>query len=298
MLMNPKADIPRKSAGRRSAASPGASTLEKQHSLRDMIARRQSAGALLESYMGEVPPDEAMPARVQMEPGFILHTWEWSESSQLLDVLSMNYGRVFLVAKGAKRPSSQMRGLLSAFCPLLFDWSGRKEAKTLQRVHWLGTLVPMSGEALMSGFYINELVMKLCAREERHPGLFRAYLEVLDVLALGQRESTAPALRSFEKLILTLAGWAPATDGYPAGELYCVREGVICATARSAGVPLYERSAVSALLEDRFTERASQRAVRDILRDLIHYHLGTRELNTRRILNELNALKRESEVVA
>lgn len=269
-----------------------------------MIARRQSASALLEEYMDDETginlaspgvTKSAMPAKVSEEPGFILHSWEWSESSQLLDVLTLHYGRVFLVARGAKRPSSQMRGLLTGFCPLLFSWSGKHEAKNLTKVEWVGTLMPLTGETLMSGFYVNELVIKLCEREELHPGLFADYVAVIDVLAGGEKETIQPALRDFEKRILTLAGWGPGTEGYPEHERYAVLDGVIVGLdARRDPLPetTYSRAAVADLLDGNYTRKETQRALRDMLRELIQCHLGNRTINTRRILSELHQFSR------
>ena len=118
-----------------------------------------------------------IPAVSRASSASSLHAWDWSETSLLLDVLTVRYGRVFLVARGARRASSQYRGLLTAFCPLRFSWTGSKEAKMLVRAEWQGTMVPLTGEALLSGFYVNELILKLTVREERHPGLFEAYVK-------------------------------------------------------------------------------------------------------------------------
>lgn len=270
--------------------APRRSSLETTNTVADMVARRHRASDLLDAYL---PDAESTPgvlgAHVDAEPGFILHTWDWSESSLLLDVLTLHYGRIFMVAKGAKRPSSQMRGLLTAFCPLLFSWSGKKEAKNLTRVEWLGTLMPLTGETLLSGFYVNELVIKLCEREERHPGLFQAYVDVIDTLAQGERDDIQPALRLFEKKILTLAGWAPTVVGAAKAEHYAIEDGQLVPTERT-GDEVYPAQVVAALLRDDFAERRWQRPLRALLRELIEYHLGNRTINTRRILSELHQL--------
>ncbi len=281
------------------------SSYQGSDTLDTVLRRRQSVERMLEGYLSDdalSETDGAMPSRVNDEPGFILHTWDWSETSQLLDVLTLHYGRVFMVAKGAKRASSQMRGLLTPFCPVLFNWTGKKEAKQLSSVTWLGTMTPLTGETLMSGFYVNELVIRLCRREEVHPGLFAAYVSVLDTLALGDKADMQPALRAFETTILTLAGWQPVAPDYPEYPYYRVAEGeLVGVSAEQAerfteavkdGALVVSREAVGALLTQDFTNKTHQRALRDILKALIQHHLGGREMNTRRILAELNQLTR------
>ena len=120
------------------------SQLERSSTLANVLWRNRAvAERLAEFEEAASGAKRGAAARVNREPGFILHSRPWSESSLLLDVLTRDYGRVFLVAKGAKRPSAQYRGLLQAFCPLLFTWSGKKEAKNLIRVDWLGSLEPV-----------------------------------------------------------------------------------------------------------------------------------------------------------
>ena len=132
------------------------SQLERNSTLANVLWRNRAVAERLAEFEEAVSgAKRGAAARVNREPGFILHSRPWSESSLLLDVLTRDYGRVFLVAKGAKRPSAQYRGLLQAFCPLLFTWSGKKEAKNLIRVDWLGSLEPVDGEGLFSGFYVN-----------------------------------------------------------------------------------------------------------------------------------------------
>ncbi len=200
-----------RSSSRRASAQQGPSprsSLDRPSSLGGVLERRRAVEAqMAEVFLGLPEPVDVIPARVSGELGFILHAWDWSETSLLLDVLTVRYGRVFLVARGARRASSQYRGLLTYFCPLRFSWSGAKEAKMLTRAEWQGTMVPLTGEALLSGFYVNELVLKLTAREERHPGLFEAYVVVIHDLVLGERDKMNHTLRRFEMAILKAAGW-------------------------------------------------------------------------------------------
>lgn len=271
------------------------SSLDRPSSLGGVLERRRAAEAqMAEVFQGLPEPVDVIPARVSGELGFILHAWDWSETSLLLDVLTVRYGRVFLVARGARRASSQYRGLLTAFCPLRFSWSGAKEAKMLTRAEWQGTMVPLTGEALLSGFYVNELVLKLTLREERHPGLFEAYVRVIHDLALGERDTMGQALRRFEMAILKATGWAPTLTGEPDAPFYTVRAGEILGikekTQLQEGESVWAANQVRAWLSGDMTKTSIQRVARDMLRALIEYHLAGKHIHSRRILTELNRL--------
>lgn len=134
----------------------------------------------------------------------MLHATPWRETSLIVQSFSREYGCVALVAKGAKRPYSVLRPVLSAFQPLLLSWSGAGEVKTLTRAEVVG-LRPLRGTALMSAWYMNELLLRLLPREDAHPALFDAYDTALQQLASGTR--AAGALRRFEWTLLAETGY-------------------------------------------------------------------------------------------
>lgn len=107
--------------------------------------------------------------RVAEQPAFVLHSYPYRETSLIVDVLTRDHGRLALVAKGAKRPHSALRGVLQTFQPLLLSWSGKSEVRTLTGAEWVGGMLPLSGDALLCGFYANELLVKFCAREDPQP---------------------------------------------------------------------------------------------------------------------------------
>lgn len=290
-----------RSEGPRSSRSPVSSlegpAAQRASTLSGILERRRAAERQMADVFSALPePAERIPARVTGELGFILHAWDWSETSLLLDVLTVRYGRVFLVARGARRASSQYRGLLTAFCPLRFSWTGSKEAKMLVRAEWQGTMVPLTGEALLSGFYVNELILKLTVREERHPGLFEAYVKAIHALALDERDAMQPALREFEVAVLKAAGWAPAFSDDGRSPWYCVRDGALEGLAGVEGLPEGVRAwpgdLVREMLSGEPMSPAALRASRDILRTLIDFHLDGRSIHSRRILAELNGLQK------
>ena len=139
--------------------------------------------------------------RVHDEPAFVLHQYDWSEASLILEVFSRHHGRIALVAKGVKRPSSQFRPVLLPLQPLRLGWGGDAEVRTLKSAHWQGGHVMPSGDALLSGYYLNELLLKLLARDDPHPLLFDHYACAVRCLA-DPGEPQASALRAFELLLL------------------------------------------------------------------------------------------------
>ena len=148
--------------------------------------------------------------RVAEQPAFVLHSYPYRETSLIIDVLSRDHGRLALVAKGAKRPHSALRGVLQTFQPLALSWSGKSEVRTLTGAEWVGGMLPLAGDALLCGFYVNELLVKFCAREDPHPQLFHHY--VVTMTRLAHDEPPVQVLRSFERVLLRETGYAMALD--------------------------------------------------------------------------------------
>lgn len=189
--------------------------------------------------------------RVNDNRAYMLHATAWRETSLIVQSFSREYGCVALVAKGAKRPYSVLRPVLSAFQPILMSWSGGGEVKTLTRAEVAG-LNPLAGSAFMSAWYMNELLLRLLPREDAHPVLFDAYETALQQLAGGSR--AAGALRRFEWVLLRETGYGTDED------------------------------------EPDFNDPAAEPELRRDLRKRLEEHLIGRPLTTRRVLMELQRL--------
>ena len=251
--------------------------------------------------------------RVTHEPAYVLHHHDWSESSLIVEAFTRGHGRMALVAKGAKRPSSNFRPVLLPLQPLLLSWGGEGEIRTLKGAEWGGGLVMPTGDALLSGYYANELLMKLLAREDAHPRLFDAYAALVHVLASPDAEALgAAALRAFELLLLRHTGHLPALDVQTLtlaplqddAPYRLVVEGGLRAAhgddeAWLAGAAWL---ALSAALDEQAAFTAALQAVagwpageqgrlRQQLRALLHYHCGGNTLRTRQLMLELQRLK-------
>ncbi|MDR1853653.1 MAG: DNA repair protein RecO [Azoarcus sp.] len=235
--------------------------------------------------------------RVSEQPAWVLHTLPWRETSLVVEIFAREHGRVALVAKGARRPLSSLRGVLMAFQPLIVDWSGGGEVKTLIRAEWRGGQPLLAGRALLCGYYVNELLLKLTAREDAHPGLFDAYEAAMAALAAG---AALPAtLRRFELSLLRELGWGLALDGDAGGQpfqpdasyLYIIEHGARPGATGQAGegVAVGGQTLLDLAALD-FSRAATLTESRRLLRAALDHHLGGKPLQSRRVFRELHEL--------
>ena len=244
------------------------------------------------------------------EPAFVLHRYDWSEASLVLEVFSRHHGRMALVAKGVKRPTSQFRPVLLPLQPLLLSWGGEAEVRTLKAAQWQGGHVMPTGEALLAGSYLNELLMRLLARDDPHPRLFDHYRRAVQLLASAQG-STPWVLRAFELVLLREIGLLPdlAHEGstlsaVQADRVYALdaENGLRLARADEAHTLLGEQALLlqAALDEAEPDNRlwaacaACEAALRQPLRHLLHYHSGVQVFKTRQLMLDVQALNRAS----
>lgn len=240
---------------------------------------------------------------------FVLHGWDWSESSLILDLFTRAQGRLVVAAKGAKKPTSNFRPVLLPFHALTV-WLSRPnpdahdEVRALRSVEWAGS-APLPSAALMSGFYLNELVMKGLARHDPHPALYDAYADTLTALAQPAADE-GTALRAFELVLLRELGVLPelgqvtlTTAPLQAERRYALRPEVGLAPADDGlpGAAWIEIEAALAYLARAGSVAALRQAcrpfaapLRALLRGLVHYHLDTAQLRTRQVGLELQRL--------
>ncbi|MGZ8274236.1 MAG: DNA repair protein RecO [Burkholderiaceae bacterium] len=235
--------------------------------------------------------------RVDHQPGFVLHSYPWRETSLVVEFFSREFGRVALVARGAKRPTSQFRGLLSPFNPLAVSWSGRNDIKMLVRADWLGGMQPLRGDALLAAFYANELLVRLLARLDPHERLFGSYVGLLQSLSHETRHDAV--LRIFELDLLQDIGYEVPLDRCADGEpidadaqyLFGIGQGAQRLERGDAddGSQVSGRTLL-AMATRRFDDERVAAEAKALLRRVIRYHLGGKPLNTRRILQDLRQL--------
>jgi DNA repair protein RecO (recombination protein O) len=245
--------------------------------------------------------------RIAHEPAFVLHGYDWSESSRILEVFTRHHGRVALVAKGVKKPSSNFRPILLPLQPLHISYSGDAEVHTLKAAEWIGGYVMPTGAALLSGYYINELLMRLLARDDSHPALFDAYASTVELLATQAQSSAQLALRVFELLLLREIGLLPALNVQTANlqdlqsdaAYTLVPEGGLRLAHADdrAHLPGAQWLALQAALDDATPFIALLKVctalpsdLKPLLRHLLNYHCGGQGLKTRQLMVELQNL--------
>jgi DNA repair protein RecO (recombination protein O) len=245
--------------------------------------------------------------RISDEPAYVLHRYDWSESSLILEVFTRHHGRLALVAKGVKRPSSSFRPILLPLQPLHLAFGGDAEIKTLKAAEWQGGHVMPTGDALMSGYYLNELLLKLLAREDPHPLLFDIYASVVQVIASEHGEALESALRAFELLLLREIGLLPLLDAqtltlltlHPDEHYSLVPEGGLRQTndGDRASLNGAQWTALQQALGERLPFTTILRACADVasrlkpqLRTLLNYHCGVTALQTRQMMIDLQSL--------
>ena len=231
--------------------------------------------------------------RQDNQPVYVLHTYPFKETSLVVELFSREFGRVAALAKGARRPRSAMRGLLQSFQSLTATWSGKNELKTLHSLDWHAGLLMLQGEALMCGFYLNELLLRLLPREDAHEGLFAYYAETLKILARGQGYATT--LRRFELKLLQELGYAVPLEfdennqGIVFDKSYSyIAERGAC-RARNEGVQLSGKTLLD-MASDDYIDIQTQMQSKQLMRVLLAHYLGSQPLHTRQLLIDLQGL--------
>ena len=237
------------------------------------------------------------------EPAFVLHTYAYRETSVIVEALTAAYGRVALVARGVRRPRSELRGVLQAFQPLTLSWAGGGELKTLIKADWCGGLPLVGGSALLCGFYLNELLLKLLPREDPHPLLYRAYDATLARLAAGAEQ--APVLRQFELKLLAELGYAlPLTHEADTGRPVDPAERYYYAFDRGPRIsvaepgrryPQVRGTTLLALAQQDFTAPEATAEAKRLMREVLDHYLERRTIVSRRVVRDLQALEDAAE---
>ena len=254
-----------------------------------------------------------MATRSQRAPltAYVLHRYDWSESSLIVDLFTREQGRLAVAAKGAKRPHSQLRPLLLPF-QRVHVTLGRaakddaaSEVQNLRGAEWAGGTAMPTGAALFSGFYMNELLMKLIARHDPHPALFDAYAQTLPALAANDDAPAQAALRAFELILLKEVGVLPDLSMATLTQQHVAEAGCYTLLPEAgvgapragevevAGAVLIglqaalEHGSVLAL-QQACTQALSE--LKPLLRGLLNYHLGSSVLRTRQVMTQLQDL--------
>jgi DNA repair protein RecO (recombination protein O) len=228
---------------------------------------------------------------VWLAPAYVLHQYAYRDTSRIIEVTTREYGRITLFARGANGPKSALRGVLRPFQRLFVSWSGRTEACALLSAEVDGQHTTLAKERLMSGFYLNELLLKLTHRWDAHPEIFDAYGSCIRALCAGAGEEAT--LRLFEKRLLHDLGYGleltRTADGAPvAADRYyrfALESGPQPCVAEAPGA-VYGRS-LSDLDAETLQDARSLRDAKRVLRVAIDACLDGRTLKSREVMRAL-----------
>lgn len=238
--------------------------------------------------------------RVQEEAAFILHHRPFRNSSQLLDVISREHGKLALVARGSRGPKSRLRGILRPFLPLAMSWVQRSDLGTLTGAELQGAPLRLTGDALLSGYYVNELLLHFLHRHDPQPAIFDIYVNTIQ--ALASASNVALPLREFEIELLRQLGYALNLDHVADSQVPLEAEGFYeyrfeqgpVKVARTEGAMVFKGAQLTAIAEGRFADSATLRVASRLLREVIGFHLGGKELKSRRVLIDIHRQKKSA----
>ena len=229
----------------------------------------------------------------QWQRGFVLHKREYSETSFLVDFFTEYHGRITLLAKGARRPRSPLKALLQPFTPLLLRCSGKGDLKTLTKVEAASLTLPMNTLALYSGFYVNEMLVRVLENQTAYQELFQHYLLCVTKLA-ATPDALEPTLRTFEFQVLKALG-------YGVDFVHCIatgeevdpnmwyqfreNEGFIASLLQNNLSFLGKDLLAFDLLD--FSEKSTQQAAKRFTRIALKPYLGSQPLKSRELFQSI-----------
>ncbi len=226
--------------------------------------------------------------KVEFHPAYVLHARPFKDSSLILDCLTKDYGRISLVAKGARSPKARQRQLCQPFLYLLLSWQGKRDLKTLTGIESaMGNYSSPQGEYLFSGLYLNELLTRLLSQGDASPDIFERYHNALKQLC--SREPLEPTLRQFELGLLYDLGYGVDLHFESNHQTPLQAEGWYRWQSEAGWLPIIQPQrddfAGADLLAIALQEwtPASKKAAKRLTRMLLQPHLGDRPLQSRKL---------------
>ena len=233
--------------------------------------------------------------RVESEPGFILHTIPYRETSLLVDIFTLNHGRLRCVAKGFRKPNK--KGIAKTLFPYTehhFQWQGRGELKTLIQADPIQAPVFLKQESLFVGLYINELLYKLLHQNDPHQSLYEFYCQLMT--QLSSSEILQPVLRRFEMLLLEELGYglvldAEAETGHAVSSehlyYYIPDQGLkLIQDPTADNLHAFSGADIMALCQGQLEQQSVLRAAKKLTRQVIDFYLDGKELNSRELYRQ------------
>ncbi|MBW7472744.1 DNA repair protein RecO [Marinobacter sp. F4218] len=237
----------------------------------------------------------------QQEPAYVIHRRPWRETSLMVDVFTLNRGRMTVIARGANSAKSPLKAQLQPFQPLMLDWTGRGDLKTLTNVEVRSGPSLHRTASLYSGLYLNELLQRVMPAVDPHPTLFAAYIDALAELA--ETTDVEPVLRRFERAFAAALGfdfaWDLVTDTgrtVEPGQPYCYdpEQGIVASPGPGTRLQNLSGDVLLALASGDLESDSSRRTAKRVMRVLTDYLLQGRPLHSRSLFSHLRGERHES----
>jgi len=227
--------------------------------------------------------------RFALQDAFVLHSRSYKESSLIIDLFTRDYGRVSVIAKGAKKGKRSTFGVLQPFTPILVSWIGKGELHTLTNVELNGVFKYLYGTNLLCGYYINELILRFIDKEDPYEILYAVYSEVISCLKAN--ETIEQVLRKFECVLFQELGYGlNLSADIQTGELvdpskiyyYEVEHGPALEPMSDSSVKV---SGETLLALDNYTlvNKVSMQESKRLMRYIINFYLGGKPLKTHQL---------------
>ncbi|MEA1079421.1 DNA repair protein RecO [Marinobacter qingdaonensis] len=242
-----------------------------------------------------------MKGAEQQEPAYVVHRRAWRETSLMVDVFTLNHGRMTLIARGANSAKSPLKAQLQPFQPLMLDWTGRGDLKTLTQVDVRPGPALKRTASLYSGLYLNELLQRILPAADPHPTLFAAYIDVL--AELSETTEIEPVLRRFELAFAAALGvdfaWDLATDtgrSVEPGQEYCYdpEQGIVATPGPGTRLQHLPGDVLLALADGDLASESGRRLAKRVMRVLFDFLLQGRPLHSRSLFSHLRGERHES----
>jgi DNA repair protein RecO (recombination protein O) len=230
--------------------------------------------------------------RIAIQPAYILHHRSYRETSLLIDLLTEEYGRIALIARGVRTQRSPLRSLLQPFTPLLVSWQGKSDLMTLTSVEARSAPLQLHGDCLLSGFYLNELLVRVIQKNDPHPQLYTIYQQTL--LELQSNILDQKVLRLFEKKLLAELGYGVQLQyDFVTGKVilaeqfyqYFPEQGfTLCAEQALHNQPhVFLGKSLLAFANEQLDDRDVLRDAKRLMRMLLSAILGTQQIHSRKL---------------
>ena len=227
---------------------------------------------------------------------YILHSYPFKETSLIVELFSEHYGRISVVAKGARRPRSILRGMLQPFQPLQATWSGNGDIKTLHSIEWSAKYLAIDGDALICGFYLNELIVRLLLREGTQNDLFNFYNEAIKMLSL--KNNLSVTLRRFELKLLQELGYQVPLKLDENSEpilahkvyTYIAEYGACDSLETKNGIKIIGQTLIDMNI-DTYENPQTEKQSKLLMRYLIAHYLGNKPLNSKQLFSHIQGVE-------